>query len=100
MFSITGKVVQLLTCADRAHLLDVLLQLHAGLSYYLVVVLHHLRRQEGAFGAYSLASRWCGVAWGQPDRMILIYTTQEYISKLKWCKNENTDFCFKRMPDN
>lgn len=55
-----------------AHFLDVLLQLHAGLSYYPVVFLHHFCSQEGAFGAFSLASRWCDVTWGQLDFMLLI----------------------------
>lgn len=72
-FPVAGVAVQLLTCAYRVHFLDVLLQLHTGLSYYLVVFLHHFCSQERTFGADSLARRWLDVTWGQLDFMLWIY---------------------------
>ncbi len=77
----TGVAVRLLTCADRVHLLDVLLQIHAGLFHNYVVFLHKFCSQKRAFGAYSLASRWCYVTGGQPDTMLLICRQQGFQSK-------------------
>lgn len=57
----------MLTLAQTVHLLDVLLQLHTGLSHNPVVFLHNFCSQERAFGAYSLASRWHMMTCGQPD---------------------------------
>lgn len=81
-YTITGVAMLLLTCTERVHLLEVLLQRHAGLPYDPLVFLHHLCSQEWAFGTYSLASRWRGVACRQLYIMLLIYRKQENIPKL------------------
>lgn len=62
------------TCVDCAPVLYVLWQLDAGFPHHTGVLLHHLSRQEGAFGAHRLANRGHGVARGQLDPLLWLYS--------------------------